>query len=276
MAFWDTWDTVFPEFDYRFEDDGTDPNAFINDGTGTSALLQDTGGVTWQQSGPSGFDDTPNFSVNLNGTTGGGGSSGGGIPFDTATAGTIAILFKTDAVGPPGTSMMLFQFRDGNNGARCEANINTSGKIRLQTAAQTSPSLDRIVYELDNANPDDTHWHLLVIRQTGSSPGIEFFFDSTTAEPYTIVADNRVTLDENSWFNDFFGGVTLTERVSVGYRRASSDLYFDGNIAAYGFDDSAISDENLALLMSGAGFSPFANKTIRRNGRRLYTDQITT
>ena len=268
MAFYDTWDTEFPLSDYRFDD----PNgtaAFNN--TGTGSQLVDSGGVTFQQAGPITDFAGTDYAVAFDGISGSGGS-GDPIPFTSATQGTIIISFKADSTGTG--SQRLFYQDDPTNSRIIDIVILSSGYFYC--SFERNGSSDRIVKQYQVDMRDDT-WHMMAIRQKAdASTGMEFHLD-TRSNLTMATSGTNLTLDATDyWFNDVFAGTEVGSGiVNVASKRSSSG-FFKGELALLGVNDTAISDANLDILFAGGEWftNPFAAKTIRRHGRRLYSANV--
>jgi hypothetical protein len=271
VAFWTTWDTVFPDFSYKMRDpNGT--SAFVNSG-GQGNLLNDTGGGhTYAQSSPLPDDSGPttDLSVQFDG------SASYGVDTATiwhaaATEGVIVAVIKPTTFA---TENYIFDNYSSTGPDRVRLYVLTDGTLRLiiqQTASHQ-------VSWTSTATLDVGAWNVIAVRQKADLTGIEIYINSITPETPTGSETGSAVDAVDGWFNDAFGGLSVNVETIAFGRRASSagTTFFTGNIAAFGVDDTAPSDAQMDDLLIGSTLAGtiFASKTIRRTGRRLFSSLL--
>lgn len=264
MAFYDTWDSIFTAFDYRCNDSS---GSMANEGTGfdLAANTSLAGSVITFSS-----DAPPMGGSSIYMDNGGyfRRSGPGGGPYDTATEGTIAMVFKINT--PDEAHYLYHSHASGTNAI--ELNVSSAGRLNLLLDKTTGSGASVYQVYTDLIDADDGEWHLVVIRQKNDNTGLEIFMDGTTnlVDTTTLTGPDLTT---NSWASDIYGASDGDLYIGIdGWNQIQSQA-LDGWIGSWGEIDSAISDATLSTLMSEwNALTAFAEKTIRRRGRRLYAD----
>lgn len=275
MAFYDTWDALFGgEISLKFEDSFGDVNAFDNSGA-AAANLPDVGTFVsgdFRQAGPVTDFAGTDYSVAFSGSNSGRRTTGSMQQTNQAT-GTFAVAFKADAADS-GRSMLWGQgttFRV----ARMEFSLNASGFFEIFLRHDDSGS-DEATWT-GNVDLRDEQWHLVIIRQKNDGTGMEIYIDTDVVGSLSRADGAGFTGDDNSWMQYVATTSAGTERQYCADNGFTGGDHFDGNLALIGLDPTPISDADITILMAGGLWSAinFANKTIRRQGRKLFFDYTT-
>jgi len=265
MAFYDDFDTIFDQYDFRMQDASA---GAVNSGTGGDfSEVTNGGGLTYLQTSPIASDNAINFDglAYLQNAT--------QLWQQTATVGTICFVFKTSYSA--NTQYFYTKNASSFDGRRFEFKISTTGFIQFR-AYNTSGGTNfyRSIETIGGYN--DGEWHIVVVRQKADGTGLEWFVDNTA--PALGTETTSGTFDVDSWSNDVFGATAWTGRKTVfGIDGHNVNNQFVGDIAAFGTTDVAESDANIEALLISSGIAsnnPFGNKTKRRRNRRMFTDQF--
>ncbi|MHA2084977.1 MAG: hypothetical protein ACXABD_14560 [Candidatus Thorarchaeota archaeon] len=269
------WNDVFPEWDYRFQEDGV---PIVNQGTGGQNLGA-AGAPTFRSGGLGGGPTSTTYAVSMT-TTGDifEYDASTSIPTYTATEGAIGMIFK----GPTA---------DGTDKEMFEILNNTSPFPRVQLkknrTGSSNPNYDNMPFfrlsdgvngnwwwTLDWTDPlfvdiFDDQWHILVLRQKADgATGMEFWIDGVNV-PSTTIAETDPSYGINTWLSDIFSA-SFAHQYTVG--NSSTGTAWDGEIAGWGITDTAPSDaqilqmaEDFELFDASAKFRVKTARTSTRN-----------
>ena len=214
-----------------------------------------TGDVTWNPGGI-GYFSTSAANAALNATT----------------TGTIIFSWKTGVSLTAENQWLWAQGRDNSGAQIMGFYLNAAGGIRFVIAVNGFSSNSLIMTPDVAGEYDDDTWHFAAIRQKADTTGIELYVDGSWLA-VTNAALGTSSVDD---WHDYFESVVLVNRFRFG--RASNGTATglqEGESSHISFYSSALTDVQVGNLYNAWLSSiPFDVKTVRRNGRRLFSENI--
>ena len=194
----------------------------------------------------------------------------------TNNAGLIVISFKINSLDDPAANQYLLSAGRAISGSQIMSIVvDTSGNLNNRWAENGSATNSAITVPNTAVNVADGTYHFLALRQKNDNTGFEMYLDgSWLAVTNTAIGSSSI----NDWWGSLDAAIAI-DRFNIGRSSANSTGdYLTGEVSHVAIYTTPLSNAQVDVLYNAWNQTPtttnFSNKTHRRIGRRIFTDQF--